>query len=154
MSSQQGPKAAPGQHSAHILLVIILREPHSATANFLDFVGEGSGLWARFSPRRRSGPCWVGYTRCGSFNMRPSCASSRLAAETFREKSAGPLLRSSSAWQCSSCAYLWFLSPLFNRRSTGCDPMIRCSSSFEQRDIYVKKGDRTRQKPLDAYMIK
>ena len=41
MSSQQGPKAAPGQHSAHIYDGFILREPHSATANFLVFVGEG-----------------------------------------------------------------------------------------------------------------
>lgn len=40
MSSQQGPKAAPVQHSAHILLGFILREPQSTTANFLDFVGE------------------------------------------------------------------------------------------------------------------
>ena len=41
MSSQQGPKAAPGQHSAHILLGIILREPQSTSANFLGNVGEG-----------------------------------------------------------------------------------------------------------------
>ena len=41
MSSQLGPKAAPGQHSAHILLGIILREPQSASANFLGVVGEG-----------------------------------------------------------------------------------------------------------------
>lgn len=44
MSSQQGPKAAPGQHSAHILLWFILREHQSTTANFLDFVGEGRVL--------------------------------------------------------------------------------------------------------------
>lgn len=43
MSSQQGPKAAPGQHSAHILLGIILREHHSTSANFLGNVGEGRG---------------------------------------------------------------------------------------------------------------
>lgn len=50
MSSQQGPKAAPGQHSAHILLVLILREPQSTSANFLgnvdiqgtNYVGIGS----------------------------------------------------------------------------------------------------------------
>ena len=47
MSSQQGPKAAPGQHSAHILLGFILREPHSTSANFLGNVGEGSAGWAR-----------------------------------------------------------------------------------------------------------
>lgn len=41
MSSQQGPKAAPGQHSAHILLGFILREPKSTSANFLGNVGEG-----------------------------------------------------------------------------------------------------------------
>lgn len=40
MSSQQGPKAAPGQHSAHILLWFILREPQSTSANFLGNVGE------------------------------------------------------------------------------------------------------------------
>lgn len=51
MSSQQGPKAAPGQHSAHILLWFILREPQSTSANFLGNVG-GDGWWARFSPRR------------------------------------------------------------------------------------------------------
>ena len=44
MSSQQGPKAAPVQHSAHILLGFILREHHSTTANFLDFVGEGRAV--------------------------------------------------------------------------------------------------------------
>ena len=43
MSSQQGPKAAPGQHSAHILLWFILREPQSTSANFLGNVGEGRG---------------------------------------------------------------------------------------------------------------
>lgn len=41
MSSQQGPKAAPGQHSAHILLGLILREYLSASAIFLGKVGEG-----------------------------------------------------------------------------------------------------------------
>ena len=41
MSSQQGPKAAPVQHSAHILLRFILREPQSTTGNFLENVGEG-----------------------------------------------------------------------------------------------------------------
>lgn len=41
MSSQQGPKAAPGQHSAHILLRLILREHQSTSANFLWDVGEG-----------------------------------------------------------------------------------------------------------------
>ena len=43
MSSQQGPKAAPGQHSAHILLGYILREPQSTSANLLEDVGEGEG---------------------------------------------------------------------------------------------------------------
>lgn len=43
MSSQQGPKAAPVQHSAHILLGFILREPQSTSANFLGNVGEGRG---------------------------------------------------------------------------------------------------------------
>ena len=42
MSSQQGPKAAPGQHSAHILLGFILREPQSTSANFLGDVGMGT----------------------------------------------------------------------------------------------------------------
>ena len=42
MSSQKGPKAAPGQHSAHILLGIILREPQSTSANLLGDVGEGA----------------------------------------------------------------------------------------------------------------
>ena len=42
MSSQQGPKAAPGQHSAHILLRFILREHQPVSANFLGKVGEGS----------------------------------------------------------------------------------------------------------------
>lgn len=41
MSSQQGPKAAPGQHSAHILLRFILREHQSTSANFLGKVGVG-----------------------------------------------------------------------------------------------------------------
>ena len=45
MSSQQGPKAAPGQHSAHILLRFILREHQSTSANFLGNVGEGRGAW-------------------------------------------------------------------------------------------------------------
>lgn len=56
MSSQQGPKAAPGQHSAHISLGIILREPQSTSANFLGNVGEGLvlGLAVRrcLRPRR------------------------------------------------------------------------------------------------------
>lgn len=43
MSSQQGPKAASGQHSAHILLGFILREHQSTSANFLGSVGEGRG---------------------------------------------------------------------------------------------------------------
>ena len=43
MSSQWGPEAAPGQHSAHILLGFILREPQSTSANFLGNVGEGEG---------------------------------------------------------------------------------------------------------------
>lgn len=42
MNSQQGSKAAPGQHSAHILLGFILREPQSTSANFLGDVKEGS----------------------------------------------------------------------------------------------------------------
>lgn len=41
MSSQWGPEAAPGQHSAHILLRFVLREPQSTSANFLGDVGEG-----------------------------------------------------------------------------------------------------------------
>lgn len=45
MSSQQGPKAAPGQHSAHILLRFILREHQSTSANFLGNVGEGTDGW-------------------------------------------------------------------------------------------------------------
>lgn len=44
MSSQQGPKAAPGQHSAYILLEYILREHQSTSANFLGDVGEGEGV--------------------------------------------------------------------------------------------------------------
>lgn len=43
MSSQLGSKAAPGQHSAHILLGFILREHQSTSANFLGKVGEGRG---------------------------------------------------------------------------------------------------------------
>lgn len=50
-------------------------------------VGEGEGERARFSLRRRSDLCRVGYTRCGSFNMMLSCDSSRLDTETFQEKS-------------------------------------------------------------------
>lgn len=46
MSSQQGPKAAPGQHSAHILLGLILREPQSTSANFLWDVGGAVDWWA------------------------------------------------------------------------------------------------------------
>ena len=42
MSSQQGPKAAPGRHSAHILLGFILREHQSTSASFLGNVGEGT----------------------------------------------------------------------------------------------------------------
>lgn len=53
MSSQQGPKAAPGQHSAHILLGFILREPQSTSANFLGNVGEGGGLVGWRHRRRR-----------------------------------------------------------------------------------------------------
>lgn len=45
MSSQWGPEAAPGQHSAHILLRFILREPQSTSANFLGKVGEGVVDW-------------------------------------------------------------------------------------------------------------
>lgn len=43
MSSQQGPKAAPVQHSAHILLGFILREYLSTSANFLGSVGGTDG---------------------------------------------------------------------------------------------------------------
>lgn len=43
MSSQWVPKAAPVQHSVHILLRFILREPQSTTGNFLGNVGEGEG---------------------------------------------------------------------------------------------------------------
>lgn len=53
---------------------------------------------ARSSPRRRSDPSWADYTRCGSFNMRPSSASSRLVTETFQEKSVRQPPKSSSAW--------------------------------------------------------
>lgn len=49
MSSQQGPKAAPGQHSAHIFLGLILREHQSTSANFLGNVGEGSWSSASLS---------------------------------------------------------------------------------------------------------
>ena len=73
--------------------------------NISELSGEcwgGDGWWARFGPRWRSDPCWVDYTRCGSFNMRPSCASSRLVTETFQEKPVRLLLRSSSAWAYSS----------------------------------------------------
>ena len=45
MSSQWGPEAAPGQHSAHILLGFILREHQSTSANFLGTVGEGRDVW-------------------------------------------------------------------------------------------------------------
>lgn len=45
MSSQQGPKAATGQHSAHILLEFILREPKSTSANFLGNVGGVADCW-------------------------------------------------------------------------------------------------------------
>lgn len=50
MSSQQGPKAAPVQHSAHILLRFILREHQSTTANFLDFLGRGEGCGPALVP--------------------------------------------------------------------------------------------------------
>lgn len=83
------------------------------------------GRW----PLAASRPRIVDYARCGNSSMRPPCDSSRLGTETFQEKSARLLHRSSSAWQCSSCALLWFLSPLFNRRSTGCDSMIKCRSN-------------------------
>jgi len=86
------------------------------------------GRW----PLAASRPRIVDYARCGNSSMRPPCDSSRLGTETFQEKSARLLHRSSSAWQCSSCALLWFLSPLFNRRSTGCDSMIKCRSNASQ----------------------
>lgn len=55
MSSQQGPKAAPGQHSAHILLGIILREPQSTSANFLGDVDiQGTTYVGIGSPARVS----------------------------------------------------------------------------------------------------
>lgn len=55
MSSQQGPKAAPGQHSAHILLGIILREPQSTSANFLGNVDiQGTTYVGIGSPARVS----------------------------------------------------------------------------------------------------
>lgn len=98
MSSQQGPKAAPGQHSAHILLVLILREHQSTSANFLGDVGEGERERSRFGPRRRSDLYWVGYKRCGNSNMRPSCTSSRLETEAFQVKSVRLPPKSSSAW--------------------------------------------------------
>ena len=60
--------------------------------NISELSGEcWGGERARFSLRWRSAPRWVDYARCGSFNMRPSCASSRLAAATFQEKSASLL---------------------------------------------------------------
>lgn len=90
-----------------------------------------AGCWD-VGQRRHPAPRFVSYTRCVSVSLRPSCASSRLGTEAFQEKSAGPPLRSSSAWQCSSCALLWFLSPLFNRRSTGCDLMIKCGPNASQ----------------------
>lgn len=102
MSSQQGPKAAPGQHSAHILLELILREYLSTSASFLGNVGEGERERSRFGPRRRSDLYWVGYKRCGNSNMRPSCTSSRLDTEAFQDNSVRLLVRSSSAWSYSS----------------------------------------------------
>lgn len=55
MSSQQGPKAAPGQHSAHILLGIILREHQSTSANFLGNVDiQGTTYVGIGSPARVS----------------------------------------------------------------------------------------------------
>ena len=55
MSSQQGPKAAPGQHSAHISLGIILREPQSTSANFLGNVDiQGTTYVGIGSPARVS----------------------------------------------------------------------------------------------------
>lgn len=71
MSSQQGPKAAPGQHSAHILLGFILREPQSTSANFLGDVGEGEGCWLSVSP---SG----GYAACVGLSMRAAEAPARV----------------------------------------------------------------------------
>lgn len=67
MSSQQGPKAAPGQHSAHILLRFILREHQSTSANFLGVVGEGerrgvTGCWD-VGQRRHPVPRFVGTIR-------------------------------------------------------------------------------------------
>lgn len=55
MSSQQGPKAAPGQHSAHILLRFILREHQSTSANFLGNVNiQGTTYVGIGSPARVS----------------------------------------------------------------------------------------------------
>lgn len=59
MSSQQGPKAAPGQHSAHILLGFILREPQSASANFLGNVGGVADCWEVCHWRRPARASWV-----------------------------------------------------------------------------------------------
>lgn len=53
MSSQQGPKAAPGQHSAHILLGIILREPQSTSANFLGNVDIQGTTYVGIGPPAR-----------------------------------------------------------------------------------------------------
>lgn len=55
MSSQWGPKAAPGQHSAHMLLGFILREPQSTSANFLGDVDiQGTTYVGIGSPARVS----------------------------------------------------------------------------------------------------
>lgn len=53
MSSQQGPKAAPGQHSAHILLRFILREHQSTLANFLGNVDIQGTTYVGIGPPAR-----------------------------------------------------------------------------------------------------
>lgn len=44
----------------YFVVGFLLREPQSTSANFLGNAGEGEGR-ARFSPRRRSDPCFVDY---------------------------------------------------------------------------------------------
>ena len=64
----------------------------------VDAIARGAGGWSLAASR----PRFVGYTRCVSFNMRPSCDSSRFGTEAFEEKPARLLPRSSSAWPYSS----------------------------------------------------
>lgn len=82
MSSQQGPKAAPGQHSAHILLGIILREPQSTSANFLGNVGEGEGLVLGLAVRRYLRPRRCVRRRGVRSGHTEQCQSTRLRIQT------------------------------------------------------------------------